>query len=76
MLTQCLEIKARGCCMHVFLVQSGILLQNIEKNRKQGKNQRRNHFLRHMFKLNQSVEYIAVFHRVIGPTSSSRSLPV
>ena len=22
MLTQCLEIKARGCCMHVFLVES------------------------------------------------------
>ena len=21
MLTQCLEIKARGCCMHVFLVE-------------------------------------------------------
>ena len=25
MLKQCLEIKARGCCMHVFLVNYGTL---------------------------------------------------
>ncbi len=38
MLTQCLEIKARGCCMHVFLV-SVLNIKYIALNNKKRQNE-------------------------------------
>jgi hypothetical protein len=58
----------------------GNFIQNGEKStRKQGKTQRRRPFLLEMSMLNQSVtvwQLYIMFVRVMGPTSSSRNLPV
>jgi hypothetical protein len=58
----------------------GNFIENSEKyTRKQRKNQRRRPFLLEMSTLNQSVtvwQLYIMFLRVMGPTSSSRNLPV